>query len=129
MKTLILICMSFFSILTGCTRTKVVEGGLYCTPRDRGGYSVLKILKLDDNGVHVRLYSNTFMEPPKHIDESTLYMAGMNRKPGEELGMGHLPLSKKSFEGWKVTFIQQSTVTKEDLEGYNIWLEDNGGYF
>ncbi len=26
-------------------------------------------------------------------------MVGLDRKPSENLGMGHLPLSKKSFEG------------------------------
>ncbi len=121
--------MGLLSFLTGCSRPKLIEGGLYSTPAEKGGYSVLKILKLDDRGVHVRLYSNQFAEPPKKIDESTLYMAGMNRKAGETLGMGHAPVSKQSFEVWKATFIQQSTVKEEELEGYKIWLEGKGGYF
>ena len=129
MKPYAVILMGFLSSLTGCSGPKLVEGGLYYTPGEKGGYSVLKILKLDDHGVHVRLYSNHLAEPPKKIDESTLYMAGMNRKPGETLGMGHAPISKRSFEGWKATFFQRSTVKEEELDGYKMWLDGNGGYF
>jgi len=129
MKQLLVIIMCFLTFLTGCSRAKLVEGGIYCTPGEKGGYSAFKILKLDDYGVHVRLYSNQFSEPPKKIDESTLYMAGINRKPSETLGMGHAPVSKKSFEGWKATFVQQSTVKEGELEGYKMWLEGKGGYF
>ena len=121
--------MSLLSILFGCSRAKLSEGGLCYFPNDNGSYSVLKILKLDDQGVHVRVYSNQFSSPPSKIDESTLFMGGVDHKPNETLGMGHAPLSKKSFEGWKATFFQQSTVKEEELEGYKMWAEAKGGYF
>lgn len=126
-----LLAMGFLSFLIGCapSGSKLVEGGLYSTKNDNGSYSVLKILKLDDGGVHVRLYSNQFPTPPAKVDETTLYMVGVDRKSNETLGMGHAPISKRSFEGWKATFIQQSTVKDEELEGYKIWLEEKGGYF
>jgi hypothetical protein len=56
-------------------------------------------------------------------------MAGQDRKPDEGLGMGHVPLSKKTFLAWNARFFQQSTVTEAELEGYKIWLEAQGGYF
>lgn len=121
--------MGLFSFLAGCVRPKVVEGGLYSMLAEQGGYSVFKVLKRDEGGVHVRLYSNRFSEPPQKIDESTLYLAGMKRKPGETLGMGHAPVSNQSFAGWKATFVQQSTVKEEELQGYKMWLEAKGGYF
>ena len=120
--------MGVLSFFLGCSKQSNREGGLYYTSDDKGGYSVLKILKLDEKGVHVRLYSNRFNEPPKHIDESKLYMAGMNRKPDEALGMGHIPLSKASFDSWNAVFVQQSTVTDDELEGYRIW-QQGGGYW
>lgn len=129
MKLTLLIFMGLLSLLQGCSRAKLVEGGLYATPGEKGGYSILKILKLDEGGVHVRLYSNSFVDLPKQIDESTLYMAGINHKPEEVLGMGHAPISKTSFTGWRVVFIQQSTVRKEELKGYTMWLDAKGGYF
>lgn len=121
--------MGLLSFLFGCSRSRLVEGGLYYTASEKGGYSVLKILRLDEGGVHVRLYSNKFAEPPTKIDESTLFMAGMNRKPGESLGLGHAPISRKSFAGWNAKFVQQSTVQESELEGYKMWLDAKGGYF
>lgn len=124
-----LLAMSLFSLLLGCSGSKWIEGGLYYTRNENGSYSVLKILKLDDRGVHVRLYSNQFQAPPRQIDETTLFMVGVDRKPTETLGMGHAPISKRSFQGWNATFFQQSSVKEEELEGYKMWLEAKGGYF
>jgi len=123
--------MGPLTLLTGCARSgpEWIEGGLYCTQNEDGSYSVLKILKMDDVGFHVRLYSNQFAQRPRQIDESRLYMAGMNRKPGERLGMGHTPVSKKAFLNGNATLIQKSTVRDEELEGYKMWLEATGGYF
>jgi len=128
MKLRAVIAMGLLTFLFGCSRQQLVEGGLYATPAEHGGYSVLKILKLDEGGVHVRLYSNRFTARPTKIDEGTLYLAGL-KQPNEPLGMGHAPISKRSFAGWQAVFVQQSTVKKEELEGYELWLEEKGGYF
>jgi hypothetical protein len=116
--------------LSGCaTGPQWIEGGMYSTPQDDGTYTVIKILKLDDQGVHIRMYSNVFESLPASIDESTLYMAGVDRGPDEALGMGHAPISRQSFATWGAEFIQQSSVSPEELEGYDMWLEAGGGYF
>ena len=123
------VLMSLFTIF-GCTaKAELKEGGIYTTPQEDGRYTVLKILKTDAQGVHIRMYSNVFAEPPTKIDETALYLAGMNRKPNEALGMGHAPISKKSFSTWGAKFVQQSSVAELELEGYNMWLEAGGGYF
>jgi hypothetical protein len=106
-----------------------VEGGLYAMEAEGGGYQVLKILKIDDGGVHVRLYSNRFEDVPESVDEDTLYMVGIDHGPDEELGIGHLPLSRQSFSSWGARFVQQSTVSPEELEGYEMWLDADGDYF
>jgi hypothetical protein len=127
--TLAYLAMSLLSILFGCSHSKLAEGGLYYLQNENGSCSVLKVLKLDDQGVHVRRYSNQFPSPPTGVDESTLYMVGVDHKPNETVGMGHAPLSRKSFQAWKATFFQQSSVKEDELEGYKMWLEANGGYF
>ena len=116
-------------LLSACDGDKLVEGGLYSNRNESGTYSVLKILKLDDNGVHVRLYSNQFDKHPESLDETALHLSGINRKPNESLGMGHLPLSRGSFATWEIRFIKTVPVTKEELAGYNEWKEAQGGYF
>lgn len=122
--------LSWFCLIS-CAfgQTPLVEGGLYSTRQENGTYSVLKILKLDPNGVHVRLYSNQFSEHPSQLDEKVLYIAGMNRKPNESLGMGHAPISRRSFSSWGARFIKVVPVTADELEGYNMWREAEGGYF
>lgn len=117
------------SFLAGCLGKKIVEGGLYSIPAENGGHRVLKILKVDLVGVHVRYYSNQYDQAPIKIDESTLYLVGVDRKPDEALGAGHLPISKMSFATWGVRFVQQSTVTEDELDGYRMWREAEGGYF
>ncbi|MDZ4403297.1 tetratricopeptide/SEL1-like repeat protein [Prosthecobacter sp.] len=88
-----------------------VEGGLYCTQDDDGHFSILKVLKQGGGAVHVRLYGNRLTSPPAQVDESTLF-----------LGVGHAPISEAGFQGWKATFIQQSTVEEDELEGYRLWM-------
>ena len=128
-RTLWLLVSAAFLMLTACAQSNWKEGGLYSVEGDNGGFSMVKILKLDSAGVHIRAYSNRFSKRPTDIDVSTLYMAGINRKPDEELGMGHLPLSRESFSGWRPELIRVVPVEPTELEGYEIWKEAKGGYF
>jgi hypothetical protein len=117
------------SILTSCSGDRVIEGGLYWVENDDRSYSVVKVLKVDPEGVHVRLYSNRFASPPTDVEVSTLYMVGVNRKPEESLGLGHMPIRTKGFLDWRPQFIKQVTVSEEELEGYREWESAKGGYF
>jgi len=103
------------------------EGGLYVVPQEEGAFTALKILKVDDHGVHVRTYSNLYAEPPAQIDESTLFMAGVDE--GGPMGIGHLPLLSATFAAWGPRFVQWSTVVTDELEGYEMWHDADGGYF
>ena len=107
----------------------LAEGGLYYLPEENGTYKVLKVLKLDEGGVHVRLYSNVFASPPTRLDEASLYMAGTDRQPNEPIGMGHMPISHRSFTTWNAVYFQPSHVTEDELDGYRMWAEAKGGYF
>lgn len=106
-----------------------VEGGLYSVAAENGGYAVVKILRIDNRGVHLRLFSNIFRERPRHVDPRTLYLAGMDHKPNEQLGMGHAPISYESFRTWNAMFIQKEAVQPGELDGYRMWKEAKGGYF
>ncbi len=108
------------------------EGGLYRTPSGDGGYGVLKLLKVDAVGVHVRQYSNQFDAPPSHIDERDLFLAPFDPDDTARsvpMGMGHLPVSARTFRAWSPTLVQQSTVHPDELTGYESWREAGGGYF
>jgi len=113
-----------------------VEGGLYTTPWGNGRYAVLKILKLDEHGVHMRRYSNVYDTRPSSLDESSLRVHGIEAliqgvevREDAPLGVGHMPVSKGTFASSGAIFIQTSTVSSEELEGYEMWREAEGGYF
>ena len=129
MKIAQLLLTYFCLVASAVGQERLVEGGLYSTRNDSGSYSVLKILKLDPQGVHVRIYSNQFADHPSKLDESKLYMAGVDRKPNESLGMGHAPISRRSFASWGARFITIAPVRQDELEGYEMWKEASGGYF
>lgn len=122
--------LSSLLLLLGCnSATKLEVGGLYADRDEDGTYSIMKILKLEDGGVHVRVYSNRYKEIPFQIDDQTLYLAGINHKPEEKLGMGHLPLSVESFKRMKVIYLKTVQVEESELDGYNLWKEEGGGFF
>jgi hypothetical protein len=45
------------------------------------------------------------------------------------MGIAHAPVSNETISTWELTFIQQSSVSPEELDGYNAWLEAGAGYF
>jgi hypothetical protein len=120
---------SIVAFACGARQPTYVVGGLYSVPAERGRFSIVKILRVDPEGVHLRMYSNTFDRRPTDIDEKTLYMVGVDHKFDEVLGMGHAPISKKSFSTWGAGFIKAVPVREDELEGYKIWLDAKGGYF
>jgi hypothetical protein len=134
MKMFIIIIVVFCAGMTGCSdnmqSNPFVEGGLYAIRESENGYNIIKILRIDKNGYHVRIYSNVFEEIPKNIDSDTLYLASMNdKKDNEDIGMGHVPVSKSGFEKWQLTFLKKEEVLEDELEGYRMWKEASGGYF
>jgi hypothetical protein len=107
--------------------TELKVGGLYSVDDGEGHYRVAKILALDDSAVHICLYKNKYGSRPATVDASSLSLGTIHDKDG--FGMGHLPLSKAAFANWQPAFLSQSSVTDEELEGYEMWKEDQGGVF
>jgi hypothetical protein len=101
-------------------------GGLYSTSNGKGEYSVVKILVLDPDVVHVRVYKQKFSSRPTSVDPGSLTLGKLEDK---DFSIGHLPLSRKTFASWDPVFIGQQSVSTSELEGYKIWKEANGGVF
>jgi hypothetical protein len=127
LKKLLVIALGLFSI-SNAQAEKWVVGGIYATPNE-GGYTLIKVLKVDKGGVHIRMYSNLFKEIPSTVDENKLFMAPPDNEEELPLGMGHAPISHKSFSTWGAVFIVKSTVSESELEGYKMWEDAKGGYF
>ena len=102
-------------------------GGLYSTEDGKGNFSVVKILALEPDAVHVRVYKQKFRSRPVSVNPASLTLGKLGDKDG--FSIGHLPLSPQTFASWKPVFITQQLVSESELEGYKTWKEAKGGVF
>jgi hypothetical protein len=122
----------FALLISACNRVGSVSdvwriGGLYSTDDGKGQYSVVKILVLEPDAVHIRIYKQRFSSRPASVDPASLTLGKLGDKDG--FSIGHLPLSRQTFSSWKPAFISQQVVSDSELEGYKTWKEANGGVF
>jgi hypothetical protein len=102
-------------------------GGLYSVRDGKELFKVAKVLVVDKDMVHVRLYKNKFSTRPSTLEPSELSMGSVKDPVG--FGIGHLPLDTQTFIGWDPVFLAETAVTDKELEGYRIWKENGGGAF
>jgi len=119
-------------LMSACNHSKSVSGewragGLYSTADGKGQFSVVKILVMEPDAVHVRLYKQRFSSRPTSIDPASLTLGQFGTK--DNFSIGHLPLSRTSFASWEPVFITQQSVSDDELEGYKTWKEAKGGVF
>jgi hypothetical protein len=111
----------------GCRNNdKLIVSGIYSVNSGSGKYGIIKILVLDSNVVHIRIYANKFVNRPSQLDTSKLFLGTIHDK---EFGVGHMPIAISELLQWEPRLIMKQSITQEELEGYNIWKEDNGGVF
>jgi len=113
----------------------LVPGALYSVRGSSPGtYQVVKVLALDDVGLHVCLYGNAFAHRPANIAPELLdtapFLSLAPEDAGQEwpLSVGHLPLLIPTFLGMQPVFIMHAEVTPDELESYQEWQQTGGGY-
>ena len=106
------------------TENKFREGDLCSVESGDGTYGVVKILKLELEIVHIRLYRNKFEERPRAIDPATLELGTIY---DDSFGIGHLPLGAREFDAWAPRVLAHAAVEAEELEGYEMWREAADG--
>jgi hypothetical protein len=121
MKTKIIIgLMGLFSIF-GCSTTTYKPGDIFSVDDGEGRIGIVKVLVVEPEVIHLRIYKNKFSNRPKTIEIKELSLGRLGDKDG--FGIGHIPMDIDGFKNWKPEWITSSKVTKEELEGYNIWKE------
>ncbi|MEJ7803930.1 MAG: SRPBCC domain-containing protein [Candidatus Limnocylindria bacterium] len=99
------------------------------------GFGVVKLLRQQIRGVHVRVYSNTFAERPHQVEDASLESRAVDPSsigdapPSEPLAIRHLPLSHAAFRAWQPEFIRSAVVDPDELLGYEEWKLAKGGFF
>jgi hypothetical protein len=109
---------------SGKARSELFEGGYYSIAEGET-FRIAKILKLDPDIVHVRIYKQTFHQRPRSIDPALLTLGTIHDCDG--FGMGHLPLRLTRFKNREPWFLTYSEVKPEELEGYEHWKLAGGG--
>jgi hypothetical protein len=115
------LCLSIAIIILSCvTNDEKIKAGSICTVENGDGkFGVVKVLVINAKEAHVKVYKNEFDKRPSKIDIKTLSIGSINDKDG--FGIGHIPLERKEFNSWKPISVGYEKVTKEDLDGYEIW--------
>ena len=123
--------LAALALLAGCgesappaTKSDYVPGALY-TVTDGKAFKVAKVLALDAQAVHVRLYKNSWTARPASVDPATLQLGSISDKDG--FGVGHLPLDRQTFADWEPVFLATSGLAPDELEGYEMWRKGVGG--
>jgi hypothetical protein len=98
--------------------------GRYYSIADGDVFSIAKILKLESDKVHVRIYKQHFPRRPRSIDVNSLTMGTTHDKDG--CGIGHLPLRLTTFQNRQPMFLTYSEVKAEELEGYKVFTDVGG---
>jgi hypothetical protein len=92
--------------------TNLKTGGLYISKDKDGMYSISKILVIEVEGVHVRMYSDKFKTKPSAISSDSLHVL-----------IGHAPMRKEGFLLDKPELLKVEPVAGAELEGYEMYLE------
>jgi hypothetical protein len=116
-------------LVFGCGGTQPPEevGGLYSVDDGEGWFRVAKVLVVEREGVHIRLYKNRFKARPGRIEFSSLSLGTVHDADG--FGMGHRPLTHRAFRAWEPVFLEENPVAESELDGYRAWKDAKGGFF
>ena len=90
-------------------------------------FGVVKVLAVEDDIIHVRLFREKFAERPVAVSTGALTLGRFDDPEGG--GIGHLPLSRTVFRAWIPALAGQEPVEAAELEGYRFWKDDGGGTF
>ncbi len=126
----ILLLAALMIFAFACNRRDSKEwhvGALYSIANGDGRFGVVKVLVLEPEAVHVRIYKQKFDTRPTIVDPQSLTLGGVNDKGGT--GIGHLPLSRATFASWQPFFLSQQTVSDEELDGYKMWMSGSDKTF
>lgn len=104
-----------------------IVGGYYSIEIRDKEYRLIKILSVNEYGLHIALYKGRFTVRPKLIIVDELsYGSPLD---DQDYGMAHLPFTRELFEACDPVFIETGMVCTNELEGYRTWVKQKGSYW
>lgn len=94
-----------------------------------GRFSIAKILAVDADAIHIRMYGRRFDRRPHSVALDQLVLEPY--VPGQALlSFGHLPISRRTFLQWRPRLVDRGLpVSDDELEGYEMWRQQGGHCF
>jgi hypothetical protein len=112
--------MLILTCFLGCKQPQEIQPGSICTIESGDGtFGVVKVLVINEEEAHIKIYANSYDQRPTEIDVKTLGMGSILN--GGAFGIGHVPLERAGFDNWKPIVIAFEAVSDDDLEGYKMW--------
>lgn len=114
----------FILVIAACSsirkRPSLKTGDICTVQEGNGWFGVVKVLKIDADRIHVKMYQNKFYSRPEMIDPASLLMGDVAY---DESGitMAHLPYQKPEFNAMKPEIEGNELVLPEELEAYRFW--------
>ena len=115
------LCLGACLFLAGCGGGASVDpadlepGGIYSVRRPDDTYGIVRLLRLDEDTAHLRLYVNRYYERPQAIRPEDLKMQG--GAGGVEMGLEHMPMPLKGFRKWQPRLLLVTEVSDQELSG------------
>jgi hypothetical protein len=88
----------------------------------------VKVLVAERAGVHVRIYQGSYDRRPDSVDVGQLRL-GKYTDPIPGIGIGHVPLHNRLFNSLDPQFVASGSVQLDELDGYELWKQNEEGYF
>ena len=114
----------FILVIAACTsirkRPSLKTGDICTVQEGNGWFGVVKVLLIDADRIHVKMYQNKFDTRPEMIDPASLFMGAVQHDENG-ITLAHLPYQKSEFNAMKPEIEAYELVTPEELEVYRIW--------
>jgi hypothetical protein len=115
---------AFVLLLSACTEKKFNAGDIYSVEKNDGNYGIVKVLVVEPDVIHLKIYKNEYTGRPSGIDTTELLMGKLGELGG--LGIGHLPLQMETFKEWKPKKLTYQAIKEDELLGYRAWKKRKG---
>ncbi len=99
--------------------------GDVCSVKYEDRFSVAKILAVNGDVFHVRLYKEKFVIRPQSVQIGALSLGSIDDPDG--FGVGHVPLLGGTFGSWLPVRCQSDPVTDDELIWVIEWENSGGG--
>ncbi len=114
----------FVLVIAACSSIRkkppLLTGDICTIDEGNGTFGVVKILLMESDRVHVKMYSNKFYTRPEMIDPTSLSMGEFDEVE-IATGIPHLPYEKLDFNSLKPEVEANEIVLPEELAAYWVW--------